>query len=63
MKVYPIFYISLLKSANSETLIVNQRLSKLSRYKKYKIKNIKEYDPKTQRYIIKWKRYLTEKDL
>ena len=63
MKIYSMFYISLLKSADSEILTIIQRSSKLLRYKKYEIEDIKEYDPETQRYTVKWKEYLTEENL
>ena len=53
IKIFPIFYILLLEFANPEILIVIQKLLRLSQYNKYKIKEIREYNLQTQKYIVK----------
>ena len=62
MKIYPIFYISLLEPANSETP-VSTKPPKLLSENKYKIEKIIDYDYKNQQYFIKWKRYDKKKNI
>ena len=60
MKIYPIFYIFLLKLINPE-IPVFTKLSKLSSENKYKIEKIIDYNYKNQQYFVKWKRYNKKK--
>ena len=53
IKIYPIFYISLLKSANPTTPAYIKKSPGLAQNDKYEIKKITEYDSQTQQYIIK----------
>ena len=48
IKIYPVFHVSLLESADSETQIIVQKSSELLHYNKHKIKKIKEYNSETQ---------------
>ena len=51
-KIYPIFYIFLLESTNSE-ISVFTKLPKLSSENEYKIEKIIDYNHKNQQYFIK----------
>ena len=53
MKIYSVFYVLLLKSADLRILLVIKKSSQLVQNKKYKIKKIVRYDYRTQQYIIK----------
>ena len=53
IKIYSIFYILLLESADPKILVFIWILIKLSQNNKYKIKEITEYNPKIRQYIIK----------
>ena len=44
MRIYPVFYVKKLESADLKILVRIKKLSKLSRYDKYKVKKIKNYD-------------------
>ena len=53
IRIYLIFYILLLESANLNILTMIYTLSELVKHKRYKVENIKGHDLKTQQYIIK----------
>ena len=63
IRIYPIFYISLLESVDSEILIITKKLLRLIHSDKYKIKTIIRYNLKIYRYIVKWKRYPKKENL
>ena len=63
IKIYLIFYISLPKPADPRILIFIKKLLELTQNNKYKIKKIIDYSPKTQWYIIKYKRYPAKKNI
>ena len=48
IKIYSVFYISLLESADLRILTFTKRLSELSQNNKYEIKIITDYNPKTR---------------
>ena len=52
MKIYPVFHIFLLESANSETP-VSTKLPKLSPGNEYKVEKIIDYDHRSQQYFVK----------
>ena len=52
IRIYPVFYILLLESANPEILI-QLRLSKLSSENKYEIKKLVNYNKIINQYLIK----------
>ena len=60
IRIYPIFYIFLLKSANQK-IPISIKPSKLLPENEYKIKKIIDYNYKNQQYFIKWKKYNKKK--
>ena len=62
MRIYSVFYISLLESTNSSILIQN-KLLRLLLENKYKIKRIKDYNVFMNQYLIKQKNYNKDKNI
>ena len=62
MKIHPVFHIFLLESANPE-ISVFIKPPKLSPENEYKIEKIINYDYKSQRYLVKWKKYNNNKNI
>ena len=60
-KIHPIFHILFLESANPETP-AQDKSPKLSSDNEYEIESIRDYDPETRQYIVKWKRYPQKKN-
>ena len=60
-KIYSVFHILFLESANPETLVQDKPL-KLLPDNEYKIENIKNYNSETRQYIVKWKGYSEEEN-
>ena len=63
MRIYLIFYISLLESADPETLIFITIIKNLTQKNEYEIERIIDYNYKIRRYTVKWKRHLPKKNL
>ena len=62
IRIYPIFHILLLESANPKTLI-QLRLSKLLLKNKYEIEKLIDYDKIIDQYLVKWKDYNKNKSI
>ena len=62
IRFYPVFHIKRLELADPEILIQTKKSPRLTRYNKYKVEKIKDYNLETRQYIIKWKRYLKKKN-
>ena len=63
IKIYPIFYILPLELTNSEILILLKNPKYFIKETKYEVKRIIDYNPKIQKYTIKWKEYFSEENL
>ena len=62
IRLHSVFYVKKLKSANSKILVRIKESLKFSRYNKYKVEKIEDYNLKTRQYIVKWKRYPKEEN-
>ena len=56
MRIHPVFHVSLLEPADPQTP-VQTRGPKLSPENEYEVEAIKDYDKKSQLYLVKWKGY------